>query len=419
VLTPGANVYTIAGSTVEYNGSSAQTLPPAFSTYDNLTINNVAGATGFAGLIVQGALNVKLGTFTSASTYTDVVIENAGTLAAAPASTITVNGNWTDNHSSGSGFTPGTGTVVFGKNGTAMLSLPNQAAGVETFCNLTVMAGTILATGTDFATLASGAGCGTLTNSGQVQHVETATIGAGGWTFNDGYQHAALVLSNIATGLGSTTTTVAAGGTYPAAFEDCGLLPLNRVNRFWRIVPTTSDGATARFWFRDAGELNGQTLANLKLWKCASTGGSWTQVGSNYQTSSAPDPSGYDYFQADAVSVGSAFVLAEFRPTAVTVTSFRALSARASAVTLRWRTGNETALLGFNIWRKASGAKRWAKLNPKLIAAKRWGAGGSSYTYTDRKALFRHTYAYRLQAVLRGGDKTWFGTVSVKVRAGK
>jgi hypothetical protein len=419
-FTPGANSYTVTGSTVEYNGSSAQILPAAFTTYDNLTINNPAGATGFAGLTVQGTLYVKLGTFTSASTYKDVVIDNGGTLAAAPASTITGNGNWTDNHNAGSGFTPGTGTVVFGKNGTATLSLPNQAAGVETFCNLTVNASTILATGADFATLAGGAGCGTLTNSGQVQHVETATIGAGGGTFNDGYQHAALVLSNIATGLGSTTATVAAGGTYPAAYEDCGFpLPLSRVNRFWSVTPTTADSATVRFWFRDAGERNGQTLANLKLWRCASTGGSWTQVGSNYQTSSAPDPGGYDYFQADAVPIGSAFLLAEFAPTAVTVTSFRALSARPSAVKLGWRTGNELALVGFNLWRKSSSAKTWTKLNPKLIAAKRHGAGGSSYTYVDRKALAGRAYTYRLQAVLRGGDKTLFGAVAVKVRAGK
>jgi hypothetical protein len=252
-----------------------------------------------------------------------------------------------------------------------------------------------------------------------VQHAETATFGAGGGTFNDGLQHAALVLSNLATGLGSTTTTVAAGGAYPAAFEGCGLLPLNRVNRFWRIVPTSADSATARFWFRDAGERNGQTLANLKLWKCASGGGGWVQVGSNYQTSSAPDAGGYDYFEANAVPIGSAFLLAEFAPTSVTVTSFRAVSTRPSAVTLRWRTGNEIALLGFNIWRKAAGGKQWAKSNTKLIAAKRHGAGGSPYTYSDRKALARHAYTYRLQAVLRGGDKSWFGTISVNVRARK
>ena len=50
VFTPGTNAYTIAGSTVEYNGSSAQALPSTFPTYNNLTLNNAAGTTGFAGL---------------------------------------------------------------------------------------------------------------------------------------------------------------------------------------------------------------------------------------------------------------------------------------------------------------------------------------------------------------------------------
>src|SRR5262249_24292150 len=48
-FTPGTDIYTITGSTFEYNGISAQVLPSAgFNTYNNLTLNNAAGTTGFA-----------------------------------------------------------------------------------------------------------------------------------------------------------------------------------------------------------------------------------------------------------------------------------------------------------------------------------------------------------------------------------
>src|SRR6185437_1862279 len=97
VFTPGTNVYTITGSTVEYNGTSAQSLPATFTTYNNLTLNNTAGTSGFAGLTVNGLIEVKAGTFTSSSTYNNVQIDSGATLAATPASTINVSGSWTNN----------------------------------------------------------------------------------------------------------------------------------------------------------------------------------------------------------------------------------------------------------------------------------------------------------------------------------
>jgi len=49
VFTPGSAVgHTITGSTFVYNGTSPQTLNAGFATYNNLTLNNPAGVTGFA-----------------------------------------------------------------------------------------------------------------------------------------------------------------------------------------------------------------------------------------------------------------------------------------------------------------------------------------------------------------------------------
>ncbi|MGB9178632.1 MAG: DUF4214 domain-containing protein, partial [Pyrinomonadaceae bacterium] len=129
-FTPNTNTYTITGSTVEYNGTSVQALPSGFTTYNNLTLNNTAGTTGFAGLTVQGLLEVKAGTFTSSSTYNNVQIDSGATLAATAGSTINVSGTWTNNGT----FTASTGTVNF--NGSATQTLGGTSA--TTFNNLTI-----------------------------------------------------------------------------------------------------------------------------------------------------------------------------------------------------------------------------------------------------------------------------------------
>ena len=87
----------------------AQTLPPTFTTYFNLTSNNAAGVTGFAGLTVQALLRVQTGTFTSSSTYNNVQIDSGATLAGTNGTTINVSGNWTNNGT----FTANTNTVNF------------------------------------------------------------------------------------------------------------------------------------------------------------------------------------------------------------------------------------------------------------------------------------------------------------------
>jgi predicted outer membrane repeat protein len=131
-FTPGASTYTITGSTVEYNGTVAQVLPNTFTTYNNLTLNNVAGTTGFAGLTVQGLIRVQAGTFTSSSTYNNVQIDSGATLAGTNATTINVSGNWTNN---GGTFTPNGNIVNF--NGAAGQTIGGTSAS-QTFNDVIV-----------------------------------------------------------------------------------------------------------------------------------------------------------------------------------------------------------------------------------------------------------------------------------------
>jgi hypothetical protein len=128
IFTPGTNVYTITGSTMEYNGAAAQTLPPTFTTYNNLTLNNITTVLGFPGLTVQGLLRVQAGTFTSSSTYNNVQIDAGATLAGTAATTINVSGNWTNNGT----FTANSNTVIF--NGGSAQAVGGSTA--TTFNNL-------------------------------------------------------------------------------------------------------------------------------------------------------------------------------------------------------------------------------------------------------------------------------------------
>ncbi len=59
-FTPGAGTFTTTGSTVEFNGSVAQSIPSGF-TYNNLTLNNGSGASLSADIIVSSTLSFLSG----------------------------------------------------------------------------------------------------------------------------------------------------------------------------------------------------------------------------------------------------------------------------------------------------------------------------------------------------------------------
>ena len=118
-FTPGSGTASISGSTIEYNGTSAQVLPSGFTTYNNLSLNNAAGTSCTGSLTVNNLMHVIAGTFTSHSTYKDVQIDNGATLATAD--NINVSGNW----SNAGTFTPSSYKVTF--NGSSQQTISGSA----------------------------------------------------------------------------------------------------------------------------------------------------------------------------------------------------------------------------------------------------------------------------------------------------
>ncbi|HKV35207.1 MAG TPA: hypothetical protein VJP89_12810, partial [Pyrinomonadaceae bacterium] len=271
VFTPGTNSYLISGSTVSYNGTSAQTLPSGFTTYFNLTSNNAAGVSGFAGLIVQSTLRMQTGTFTANSTTANnVQIDSGATLAGTNGTTINVGGSWTNNGA----FTANTNTVNFngtlgaqtigGTNATAFNNLTiANAAGVSLGQNATVNAVLTLtndlATGANILTMPNtGTSAGTADVIGNVRR--TGFTGGGpALSFGNPFNS----IGFIAQGTVPTDILVNLAKVAPAGVPAPGA-----IQRTYTITPTGGAGfsATLRLHYLDV-ELNGNTEANLGLFR--------------------------------------------------------------------------------------------------------------------------------------------------------
>jgi hypothetical protein len=233
VFTPGTSVYTITGSTVEYNGGAAQTLPPTFTTYNNLTLNNPTTVGGFAGLTVQGLLRVQAGTFTSSSNYNNVQIDAGATMVATAASTINVSGNWSNLGT----FTPSTGTVVFnGNNNTQTLS------GSTTFNNLTI----------------NHTGTGGVTASGSTLAV-TSLLEVQGGTFTSSSTFNNVQIDSGATLAGTNATTMNVSG--------------NWTNNGGSPGSFTANGNTVNFNGAGAQAIGGNTATTFNNLTIANAGG--------------------------------------------------------------------------------------------------------------------------------------------------
>ena len=109
---PGTNTYTITGSTIAFNGTTAQTIPTF--TYNNLTNTNAGTKTAGGAITVIGTFLVNTGSTFVASTFTHHF-----------------QGNFTNNGT----LTPGTSTATFDGTPTTLIG---GSTNPTTFANLTI-----------------------------------------------------------------------------------------------------------------------------------------------------------------------------------------------------------------------------------------------------------------------------------------
>ena len=122
-----------------------------------------------------------------------------------------------------------------------------------------------------------------------------------------------------------------------------------------------------------------------------------------------PDTIG-EYFRVRNVGASSQ------DPLAVALAAFTA-AATPVGVTLAWETVSETDNAGFNVYRAASEAGPWTRVNAALIPAATPGASsGHAYTWIDATATPGAAYVYRLEAVALDGSAEVLETLGVTYR---
>ncbi len=266
-FTTGTNSYTVTGSTVDFNGSGAQTIS-AF-TFNNLTISGSRGGAtvtlGSGTIAVGGAFSASLTNaiidpngntfdFSSAGaqtipafSYNNVTNSGNGNRTLASSGTVALTGNFT----SGAGIYTVTGSTV------AFTGSTPQVGSALTFANLTVSnpAGVTLGGATTVN------GTLTLSSGTLALSVDTLTIGSGGsvsraagWvgsplkktiptgptsrTFEIGsasvYTPVDLVFANVTT---QGTLAVSTTSTDHPDVSNSGVSIALNANRYWTIAP--------------------------------------------------------------------------------------------------------------------------------------------------------------------------------------
>ena len=274
-----AGVFTSSTGTVEYNGTSAQTPSSTVPSYFNLSLNNTAGTSAFAGLTVNGLLRIKAGVFTgNAGTIKNVQIDNGSIYAGTNGTLINVTGNWTNNGT----FTPNLNTVNFSASATQLISGTNAT----TFDNLTTSGGSIVNLGQNISVngvLTLGSDLSTGANTLTMPATGTS---AGSADVIGNIKRTGFAEGGPALGFGNPFNSVAfaPGGTLPSnvTFNLAKTLSPgfpNGVSRSYIITSTGGSGfsATLRLHYLDS-ELNGNIEADLQLYRY---NGAWVLQGAN------------------------------------------------------------------------------------------------------------------------------------------
>ncbi|MFN9114860.1 MAG: beta strand repeat-containing protein, partial [Bacteroidota bacterium] len=297
-FTPGTGNHTTTGSTIEFNGSGAQTIP-AFN-YNNLTVSGSNTKTAGAALeipgnlVINGTFNagayshrvsgnwINNGTFThgggtiqfdgttiisgsSENTFNNVLITEALT---APNANMNVVGNWTVNDGT---FTPGSSTVTF--NNTQAPQSISGTASAFSFNNLTIAnAGqTISLQGSPIARKSLNVAGNLTLNSGTFSTIFTdVNMTGGNWTNNG----ATFTSGGSKVIFNGTNGNQAINGT--AATQTFARLEMNKPGRTLSLGGSTTRLNVTDTFALVAGTYDAGTTDSLKI------GNNWVITGGSF-----------------------------------------------------------------------------------------------------------------------------------------
>ncbi len=180
--------------------------------------------------------------------------------------------------------------------------------------------------------------------------------------------------------------------------------------RYWTITPA---GCTSGFSATLTLPTTFTPTANSTLCRYLGSGLAW-----NCNTSSFTTTPNLTVTRA-TVTQFSDWAAGTSAPTSATLTKFGAKAKTGKTgkqvVRVKWETGSELQVVGFNLWRKKGNAQ-WIMHNAQLIAAQHAGEiVGGQYKFVDKKVKAGATYFYKLEIVRADGTSEWSEEEKVSV----
>lgn len=346
---------------------------------------------------------------------TDVLDLNGKDLTlglAATASTIAGSGKIKGNSSSsvtinGTGAF-GTLSFVSGSQNVNNLTINRTASGNATLGSnltvngaLTMTAGLLYANGNTItlgssATLSEGSGNRVIGNITTTRTVAQSTVNTFGGIGVSITANGAAPGSTVVTRVTGTPQT---GNSFTS------------IKRYYDISPAVNTGLNATLVFKyddTTAELNGINEANLKLWRSADNGSTWTFGGVGTRDVSA------NTITFSGINAFSRWTAGDsLHPLPVELNAFNC-STQGRTVQLDWTTATEVNSYKFVVERATSGVDTWIVLGE--VRANNYSNSPKSYSFTDKGSTLG-TFKYRLKMVDNDGTYEYSNTIEATIAA--
>ncbi len=249
---------------------------------------------------------------------------------------------------------------------------------------------------------------------GNVKRAHTFTLGTT-YSFGNPDNQITFTLIN---GAAPADMTIQLAKTAPFGLPDA-------IARVYDITPNGGSDyqATLQLRYTDAeataAGIDEMEQSDLKLFRRTSSGSTFTW--NRQAATTANTTSNFATLVQVAAFSPWALSTTTSSPTDATLLAFRAKYRTTGSVRVKWQTGSELALVGFNVWRQdvtknSAGTRAWKKLNTQLLPAKNPGEiVGAKYRFRDPKVQSGNTYRYKLELVRADGSSEWSETVRVNV----
>ena len=412
-FTPGAG-------TVAWNVTGSSTLPTAFTTYNNLTIESGSTVSATANFNVLGTMTIQSGgTFSPAAPTVVNASGPSGTLTGSGTIVVTRTAATADFSSQYKFATNDLSSLTVTYSGVSAQKISgltygnlviSNASGVALGGNVTVAGVLTLTAGV----ATTGSYSIAVTNASAAAEVIT------GGTIIGQVQRSIAAADTGTYAFGDSNTYVKPDGTQGAISVSVTAFPNTNapgdpnhiaINGYYLITPSGPLTATLCLSYTSAEVRAGQNESNFTLWHF--DGASWTDQGAVLK-----DPVN-NWVEQVGISNFSPWTIAESgSPLPITLASFTAMPLQQhGAVTLTWKTISETDNLGFYVERSDGMPTAFKTIPNSFIPGNGTTLQQHQYSWTDN-GLVAGSYFYRLKQVDRDGSVHYSEALAITVLMG-